>query len=65
MTVWTSNFVRYREVVDEKKFNLDVPDDFRYYWHYTRKAEDIAMNRNFCGGSVMIWIAFCYSANVC
>ena len=47
---------------DEKKFNLDGPDGFKYYWHDLSKSHDIAMSRNFGGGSVMIWAAFRYSA---
>lgn len=48
---------------DEKKFNLDGPDGFKYYWHDLSKSHDIALSRNFGGGSVMIWAAFRYSAD--
>ena len=37
---------------DEKKFNLDEPDDSQFYWHDLRKTLEIAMSRNFGGGSV-------------
>ena len=43
---------------DEKKFNLDGPDGFRYYWRDLRKEEDIFSRRQNGGGSVMIWEAF-------
>lgn len=40
---------------DEKKFNLDGPDGFRYYWHDLRKEEKIHSKRQFGGGSIMVW----------
>ncbi|CAF5017842.1 unnamed protein product, partial [Rotaria socialis] len=43
---------------DEKKFNLDGPDGFSYYWHDLRKEEDIFSTRPLGGGSVMIWASF-------
>lgn len=43
---------------DEKKFNLDGPDGYHYYWHDLRMSEEVRMSRNFGGGSVMIWAAF-------
>ena len=43
---------------DEKKFNLDGPDGFRYYWHDLRKNERILSKRQMGGGSVMIWACF-------
>jgi transposase len=43
---------------DEKKFNLDGPDGFSYYWHDLRKEELIFSTRAQGGGSVMIWASF-------
>ena len=43
---------------DEKKFNLDGPDGFSYYWHDLRKEEEIFSTRAQGGGSVMIWASF-------
>lgn len=43
---------------DEKKFNLDGPDGFQYYWHDLRKDPQFFKKRNFGGGSLMLWAAF-------
>ena len=53
----------WRKVVwsDEKKFNLDGPDGFAYYWHDLRKEEQIFSTRAQGGGSVMIWASFGWS----
>ncbi|CAF1424578.1 unnamed protein product, partial [Rotaria sp. Silwood1] len=42
---------------DEKKFNLDGPDSFSYYWHDLLK-EEIFSTRVQGGGSVMISASF-------
>ncbi|POM75975.1 Transposase [Phytophthora palmivora] len=49
--------VFWRRVVftDEKKFNLDGPDGFRYYWHDMRAEPKYMSKRVNGGGSVMIW----------
>ena len=43
---------------DEKKFNLDGPDGYQYYWHDLRKEKETPMSRNFGGGNVMVWGLF-------
>jgi len=43
---------------DEKKFNLDGPDGWQYYWHKLGKEEQIYSKRQNGGGSVMVWGAF-------
>lgn len=40
---------------DEKKFNLDGPDGFNYYFHDLRKEELNLLSRQHGGGSVMVW----------
>jgi len=42
---------------DEKKFNFDGPDGWRYYWHDLRKEPRTFFSRAQGGGSVMIWAA--------
>jgi len=53
----------WRSVIfsDEKKFNLDGPDGWMYYWHDLRKEERIMSKRVHGGASVMVWAAFCWS----
>lgn len=46
---------------DEKKFNLDGPDGFAYYWHDLRSEPQYFSKRNFGGGNVMIWAAIGYN----
>jgi len=43
---------------DEKKFNLDGPDGFTYYFHDLRKEEKILSRRQQGVGSVMVWASF-------
>lgn len=40
---------------DEKKFNLDGPDGYDYYFHDLRKEERSLLRRQHGGGSVMVW----------
>jgi len=54
---WTKEWERVI-FSDEKKFNLGGPDGYKYYWHDLRNEKNIAMSRNFGGGSLMIWAAF-------
>lgn len=44
---------------DEKKFNLDGPDNCQFYWHSLRHEKQISFSRNFGGGSLMTWLGFC------
>lgn len=52
--------MEWRKVIwsDEKKFNLDGPDGFAYYWHDLRKEPLIFSTRQQGGGGVMIWGSF-------
>jgi len=52
---WDSNKWRQVRFSDEKKFNLDGPDGFSYYYHDLRKDERILSRRQMGGGSVMVW----------
>ncbi|KAF0703156.1 hypothetical protein AaE_015517 [Aphanomyces astaci] len=54
---WMSKSNLWANVVfsDEKKFNLDGPDGYQYYWHDLRKEQEIYTKRVSGGGSVMIW----------
>ena len=49
---------------DEKKFNLDGPDGFSFYWHDLRQKDAPRMSRNFGGGSVMFWAAFTFKESL-
>ena len=57
---WAKNYMSFgdnwRKVIfsDEKKFNLDGPDGFKYYWHDIRTAPQYYSKRAFGGGSLMV-----------
>jgi transposase len=59
---WARDHMQWKEewlrtvFSDEKKFNLDGPDGFAYYWHDLRKEKVIFSKRNYGGGSLMVWI---------
>lgn len=40
---------------DEKKFNLDGPDGYKYFWADKNMPETIYSRRQNAGGSVMVW----------
>lgn len=46
---------------DEKKFNLDGPDGYSYYWAGLNTKEVVYSRRAMGGPSVMIWGCFNYS----
>lgn len=49
---------------DEKKFNLDGPDGYSYYFHDLRKDEIILSRRRNDAGAVMVWGAISYNGPV-
>lgn len=50
---------------DEKKFNLDGPDGYQYYWHDIRDQTQYLSKRHSCLGSVMIWGGISYDGILC
>ena len=60
---WAKNHMdfgeKWQKVIfsDEKKFNLDGPDGYQFYWHDLRKEPQYFSKRAFGGGSLMIWAA--------
>ncbi|CAK9809220.1 Transposable element Tc3 transposase [Anthophora quadrimaculata] len=53
---------KWRNVIfsDEKKFNLDGPDGWNYYFHDLRKEEQYLSRRQMGGGNVMVWAGIGY-----
>jgi transposase len=43
---------------DEKKFNLDGPDGFQYYWRHLDDEKESFFSRHSGGQSVMVWGCF-------
>ena len=60
---WARNHMsfgnKWRQIIfsDEKKFNLDGPDGYKYYWYDLRREPKLCSKRAFGGGSVMVWAA--------
>ena len=42
---------------DEKKFNLDGPDGYKYFWADKNISENMYSQRQNAGGGVMVWDA--------
>ena len=59
---WTHE---WRNIIfsDEKKFNLEGPDGFAYYWHDLRTEKKIFSKRQ-SSGSVMVWGTIGYLQNM-
>jgi len=55
---WTDEMWSKVVFSDEKKFNLDGPDGFKYYWHALGHDYKHYSTRAHGGGSVMIWASF-------
>lgn len=45
---------------DEKKFNIDGPDGYNYYFHDLRKEERFLTRHHSREGGVMVWGAITY-----
>jgi len=56
----------WRSVIfsDEKKFNLDGPDGFKFYWHKLGDAYKCYSKRSFGGKSLMVWAGFAYGGKL-
>ena len=56
----------YRTVVftDEKKFNLDGPDGYNYYFHDLRKDKRFLNRPHSREGGVMVWGAITYYGTI-
>ena len=50
---------KWRQIIfsDEKKFNLDGPDGYKYYWYDLRREPKYYSKRAFGGGSLMVLAA--------
>lgn len=58
--LWKEEWHHY-VFTDEKKFNFDGPDGWRYYWHDKRRKKSVFTKRQMGGGSVMVWAGFGYT----
>ncbi|VDO97605.1 unnamed protein product [Heligmosomoides polygyrus] len=55
-STWSVNQVIFG---GDKKFNLDGPDGYRYYWRDLRRSYITFSRRNFGGGPLMTWAGLC------
>lgn len=57
---------RWRNVIftDEKKFNFDGPDGYKYFWHGLGSAYEHYSKRVGGGKSLMIWCGFGYGGKL-
>nr|CCA24207.1 AlNc14C227G9227 [Albugo laibachii Nc14] len=49
---------RQNSLADEKQWNMDGPDDLKYYWHHADHPQRQAVKRHSGGGLVMVWATF-------
>jgi len=61
---WTSEW-KLILFSDEKKFNLDGPDGFQYYWTDKTVPPETFSRRQGGGGSVRVWGTFGYKGTMC
>lgn len=61
-----SNDNDWRKVIfsDEKKFNLDGPDGYNFYFHDIRKEEKFLSRHHSREGGVMVWAAISYYGTI-
>ncbi|GBM91559.1 Transposable element Tc3 transposase [Araneus ventricosus] len=53
---WTTEWTPVIFFSDEKRFNLDGPDGFQYYWHCLKQKEQYYSTRQQGGGNLMVWL---------
>lgn len=49
---------------DEKKWNLDAPDNFSQYWHDLRKGPQQKFSKQQGGDSTMVLVAIYFNVQV-
>ena len=54
--IWLKEW-NYVVFLDEKKFNLNGPEGYNYYYNDVRKDEFILSRHHSCAGGVMVWVA--------
>lgn len=54
---------KWRRIIfsDEKRFKLDGPDDFNFYYHDVRKEKMSQIRRQMGGGGIMVWAGIGYN----
>lgn len=56
----------WRDIIfsDEKRFTLDGPDGYAFYFHDLRKEEKFLVRRHSRAGGVMVWGAISYNGQI-